>query len=69
MNKHMLLGRLFAGWLFLLMSLHVQAEPVLSMHDAITLATQNQPLLQSLDDAAAASREAAVAEGSCQTPN
>lgn len=68
MNKLMLLGRLFAGWLFLSMSFHVQAEPVLSMNDAISLATQNQPLLQSLDDAAAASREAAVAEGQLPDP-
>ena len=69
MNKPTLGGRLFAGWLlFLLMSLHVQAGPVLSMSDAITLATQDQPLLQSLDDAAAASREAAVAEGQLPDP-
>ncbi|HEY8118311.1 MAG TPA: TolC family protein [Methylophilaceae bacterium] len=68
MNKLLLLGRLFAGWLFLLMSLHVHAEPVLSMNDAIALATQNQPLLQSLDYAASASQQAAVAEGQLPDP-
>ena len=40
----------------------------LSLEEAVRLATQNQPLLQSLDDAAAASREAAVAEGQLPDP-
>ncbi|MGB4812154.1 MAG: TolC family protein [Methylophilaceae bacterium] len=41
---------------------------VLSLDDAIQLAIQNQPLIQSLDDAAAASREAAVADGQLPDP-
>ncbi len=44
------------------------AEPDLSLNEAIKLATQNQPLLQSLDDASAASREAAVASGQLPDP-
>lgn len=40
----------------------------LSLQEAMDLALQNQPLLQSLDDAAAASREAAIAEGQLPDP-
>lgn len=40
----------------------------LSLDDAIRLATRNQPLLQSLDDAAAAARESAVREGQLADP-
>ncbi|MDI1309304.1 MAG: TolC family protein [Methylotenera sp.] len=40
----------------------------LSLDDAIQLAIQNQPLIQSLDDASAASREAAIAEGQLPDP-
>jgi cobalt-zinc-cadmium efflux system outer membrane protein len=40
----------------------------LSLDDAIQLAIQSQPLIQSLDDAAAASREAAIAEGQLPDP-
>ena len=40
----------------------------LSFYDAIQLAVQNQPIIQSLDDAAAASREAAIAEGQLPDP-
>jgi len=36
--------------------------------ESIQLATQNQPLLQSLDDAAMASRQAAIAEGQLPDP-
>jgi len=44
------------------------AQKNLTLNEAIQLATQNQPLLQSLDDAAAAAREAAVAEGQLPDP-
>ena len=40
----------------------------LSIDDAVQLAIQNQPLIQSLDDAAAASREAAIAEAQLSDP-
>lgn len=40
----------------------------LSLPEAMDLALQNQPLLQSLDDAAAATREAAKAEGQLPDP-
>ena len=45
-----------------------KAEEPLSLAETIQLATQNQPLLQSLDDAAASSRQAAVAEGQLPDP-
>lgn len=67
---------LFAA--FFAMALPVMADPAftmastsqesLSLADAVSLATQNQPLIQSLDDAAAASREAAVAAGQLPDP-
>lgn len=41
---------------------------VLSLAEAVSLATRSQPLLQSLDDAAAAARAAAVAEGQLPDP-
>jgi len=44
------------------------AQKKLTLVEAMQLATQNQPLLQSLDDAAAAAREAAVAEGQLPDP-
>ncbi len=40
----------------------------LSLDDAVQLAIQNQPLIQSLDDAAAAAREAAIAEEQLPDP-
>lgn len=40
----------------------------LTLQQAIQLATENQPLLRSFDNAAAASREAAVAEGQLPDP-
>lgn len=46
----------------------VKAEEPLSLAETIQLATQNQPLLQSLDDAAASSREAAIAEAQLPDP-
>ena len=52
----------------LLASLTSYAEQPLSLAETISLATQNQPLLQSLDDAAASSRQAAIAEGQLPDP-
>lgn len=46
----------------------VKAEEALTLAETIQLATQNQPLLQSLDDAAASSRQAAIAEGQLPDP-
>ncbi len=43
-------------------------EPSLTLAEAIRLATENQPLLQSLDAAAASSRQAAIAEGQLPDP-
>lgn len=54
--------------LWLLIALPIYAAPHLSLAEAIDLATQNQPILQSLDDAANSSREAAVAEGQLPDP-
>jgi len=45
-----------------------KAEEPLSLAETIQLATQNQPLLQSLDDAAVSSRQAAIAEGQLPDP-
>jgi cobalt-zinc-cadmium efflux system outer membrane protein len=52
----------------LLGSLWAHAEPNLSLEEAIQLASDNQPLLESLDVAASASREAAVAAGQLPDP-
>lgn len=49
-------------------TLQAAALDSLSLSDAIHLATQNQPLLQSLDDASSASREAAVAASQLPDP-
>jgi cobalt-zinc-cadmium efflux system outer membrane protein len=45
-----------------------ESSSSLSLDNAIQLAIQNQPLIQSLDDAAAASREAAIAEEQLPDP-
>ena len=45
-----------------------KAEVALTLAETIQLATQGQPLLQSLDDAAASSREASIAEGQLPDP-
>lgn len=45
-----------------------KAEEPLTLAETIHLATENQPLLQSLDDAAASSRQAAIAEGQLPDP-
>lgn len=54
-------------WL-LFITFTAQAEEPLTLAEAIQLATQSQPLLQSLDDAAASTREAAIAEGQLPDP-
>ena len=68
---------LFFSWL-LLYAFSAQAdhdsqhqtwsEQGLSLADAVQLAIQNQPLIQSLDDAALAARETAIAEGQLPDP-
>ena len=54
--------------LLLLLTGTVKAEEPLTLTETIQLATQNQPLLQSLDDAAASSRQSAIAEGQLPDP-
>ncbi len=58
---------LLFSWL-LLPSFAAQAEEPLTLTETIQLATQNQPLLQSLDDAAVSSRQAAIAESQLPDP-
>src|SRR3546814_9642355 len=62
------LGKLLLFGILMLTAVSAQAEPVLSLSEAIGLAVQNQPLLQSLDDASAASREAAIASSQLPDP-
>ncbi len=52
----------------LLLTVAAQAEQPLTLAEAIQLATQSQPLLQSLDDAADSTRQAAIAEGQLPDP-
>ncbi len=52
----------------LIIAFSVKAEEPLSLAETIQLATQNQPLLQSLKDAATSSREAAIAEAQLPDP-
>lgn len=59
--------RLLLG-LLLVFAFSAHAEEPLTLAESITLATENQPLLQSLDDAATSSRQAAVAEGQLPDP-
>lgn len=54
--------------MMLVLAFSVKAEEPLTLAETIQLATQNQPLLQSLDDAAASSRQAAIAEGQLPDP-
>ena len=54
--------------MMLVVAFSVKAEKLLSLAETIQLATQNQPLLQSLDDAAASSREASIAEAQLPDP-
>lgn len=65
-THHRVLHVLFG--ISLLSSLWAHAEPNLSLDEAIQLASDNQPLLESLDAAASASREAAVAAGQLPDP-
>ena len=67
MNIRLLGNCLLLSWL-LLVTFAAKAEQPLTLADAIQLATQSQPLLQSLDDAAASTRQAAVAEGQLPDP-
>ena len=67
MNISLVEKCLLFSWL-LVLSFASQAEEPLTLAETIQLATQNQPLLQSLDDAAASSREAAIAEGQLPDP-
>jgi outer membrane protein, heavy metal efflux system len=62
---------LFGFLLLIVLSINVSiahAENPLTLDEAVQLATQNQPLLQSLDDAAASSHQAAIAEGQLPDP-
>lgn len=54
--------------MMLALSCSAQAEEPLTLAETIQLATQSQPLLQSLDDAATSSRQAAIAEGQLPDP-
>jgi hypothetical protein len=54
--------------MMLVLAYSAKAEERLTLAETIQLATQNQPLLQSLDDAAASSRQAAIAEGKLPVP-
>lgn len=63
-----LLGKHVLSCMLLFAVATAHAESPLSLDEAIRLADQSQPLLQSLDDAASASREAAVAEGQLPDP-
>ena len=67
MNIRLLSNCLLLSWL-LFVTFAAKAEQPLTLADAIQLATQSQPLLQSLDDAAASTRQAAVAEGQLPDP-
>ena len=67
MNIPLMGKRLLSCWL-LFTAFSVQAAEPLSLAEAMRLGSESQPLLQSLDDAAAASREAAVAEAQLPDP-
>ena len=67
MNIRLLGNCLLLSWL-LLVTFAAKAQQPLTLADAIQLATQSQPLLRSLDDAAASTRQAAVAEGQLPDP-
>ena len=67
MKIQFLMNSLLFCWL-LFVSFVASAEQTLTLAETIQLATQNQPLLQSLDDAAASSRQAAIAEGQLPDP-
>jgi outer membrane protein TolC len=54
--------------ILLILTFSASAEEPLTLTETIKLATENQPLLQSLDDAADSSRQAAIAEGQLPDP-
>ena len=54
--------------LLLFLTFAVKADELLTLAETIKLSTENQPLLQSLDDAAESSRQAAVAQGQLPDP-
>jgi cobalt-zinc-cadmium efflux system outer membrane protein len=54
--------------MMLVLACSAKAEEPLTLAEAIQLATQNQPLLQSLDDAATSIRQSAIAEGQLPDP-
>lgn len=67
--------RVICMWLSIIVALALSfmagsamAEAPLTLAETIQLATENQPLLQSLNDAAASSRQAAIAEGQLPDP-
>jgi outer membrane protein, heavy metal efflux system len=64
--KPIMLCSLFS--MMLILAYPVKAEEPLSLAETIQLATKNQPLLQSLSDAAASSRQAAIAEAQLADP-
>jgi outer membrane protein TolC len=69
--KPVVIRILFGMMLVLALFLKVgsaKAEELLTLAESIQLATQSQPLLQSLDDAAASSRQAAIAEEQLPDP-
>ncbi len=73
MNKPLLGKSLLSGYLLFLAFSAQAVQPLttkqpLALAEAVQLATQGQPLLQSFDDAASASREAAVASGQLPDP-
>ena len=54
--------------IMLVLAVSSKAEEPLALAETIQLATQNQPLLQSLNDASASSRQAAIAEAQLPDP-
>ncbi|PPD55583.1 MAG: hypothetical protein CTY10_06855 [Methylotenera sp.] len=54
--------------MMLIFAYSAKAEEPLTLNETIELATQNQPVLQSLDDAADSIRQAAIAEGQLPDP-
>ncbi len=63
-----LLGESLLFSCLLFIAFTAKAEQPLTLAEAIQLATQSQPLLQSLDNAADSTRQAAVAEGQLPDP-
>jgi hypothetical protein len=72
MNLFLLVKKPACIYLFLsillILAFPARSEDSLTLAETINLATENQPLLQSLDDAADSSRQAAIAEGQLPDP-